>query len=115
MLFSNKVYNTIKFLALFVLPFIGVLYFIYLGIFGVINEDVRILGGVLSLILFLSSVMTTSSNSYFKSGKDTDGVLQIEKRELKDIYRLQLNSDLEDLGEKKRIILVVDPKAKISD
>ncbi len=45
-----------------------------------------------------------------------DGTLQIDVRNPdKDIYRLKLDGAIEDLADKKRIVLVVDSKANLSD
>jgi hypothetical protein len=70
--------------------------------------------GIYMLCGFILGIV--SSNIYRNSKKNTDGTLQVDVRNPeKDIYRLQLNSDLQDLSKKKKIILIVDPKAKLSN
>jgi len=45
----------------------------------------------------------------------TDGTLMIDRSsEEKDIYRLNLNSDIADLATKKTVVFSVDPNAELS-
>ena len=114
MLLSNKVYDVIKWIARYLLPFTGSC-FALVTVMG-LQYGVKIIGAIFALILFLSMLLDLSSRTYLKSGANTDGTLQIDVRDIeKDIYRLQLNSDIEDLADKKRITLIVDPNAKLSD
>jgi hypothetical protein len=114
MLLSNKVYDTLKWIAQYLLPATGTLYFALAAIWGLPYGE-QIVGTISALTIFLGVILGISSITYIKSGADTDGTLQIdEQNSEKDIYRLQLNSALENLSEKKKITLLVDPNAKLS-
>jgi hypothetical protein len=115
MLLSNKVYNTLKWISQYLLPASGTLYFVLAAIWGLPYGE-QIVGTISALIIFLSVILGISTNTYVKSGKDTDGILQVDVRNpYKDIYRLQLNSDVEDLADKQKITFIVDSKANLSD
>lgn len=114
MLLTDKTYNILKWFIQYFLPIIGGLYSIGFFIFD-FPFSKEVVGSILILIMFFEIILKISSVTYQNSGKDTDGTLQIEKRDLKDIYRLQLNSELEKLAEKKKITLLVDSNAKLSD
>ncbi len=115
MILSNKVYNTLKWIAQYLLPASGTLYFALAAIWGLPYGE-QIVGTISAVTIFLGVILGISSASYIKSGVDTDGTLQVDvTNPEKDIYRLQLNSSLEDLAGKSKISLKVDPKAKLSD
>ncbi len=115
MLLSNKVYNTLKWVAQYLLPAGGTLYFALAAIWGLPYGE-QIVVTISAVTIFLGVLLGMSSASYIKSGADTDGTLQVDMTNPeKDIYRLQLNSDLADLAEKSKISLKVNPNAKLSD
>ena len=113
MLLSNKVYDTLKWMALFYIPVVGTfLYFLIVRVFG-LSYGKEILTITLALVLLLGTFLRISADTYTKSG--ADGILYIEIRDLKDIYRFQFNDTLENLAERKKVTFIVDAKAKISD
>ncbi len=115
MLLSNKVYDTLKWIAQYLLPASATLYFALAAIWGFPYGE-QVVGTISALTIFLGVLLGISTNTYIKSGADTDGVLQVDvTNPEKDIYRLQLNSSLEDLAGKDKISLKVDPNAKLSD
>lgn len=115
MLLSNKVYDTLKWIAQYLLPASATLYFALTVIWGFPYGE-QVVGTISALTIFLGVILGISSNSYIKSGTDTDGTLQVDVRNPdKDIYRLQLNSDLEVLADKQKVTFIVDSKAKLSD
>jgi len=115
MLLSNRVYDTLKWIAQYLLPAIGTLYIALATIWGLPYGE-QIVGSISALTIFIGVILGISSRTYVKSGADTDGTLQIDTSSPeKDIYRLQLNSDLENLAEKAKVSLKVDPNAKLSD
>lgn len=68
--------------------------------------SVSLVAGILSLLTSVRGLPEVA----------TDGVLQIDStQELKDTYRFALNSELETLGKKKRLVFKVDPNAKLSE
>jgi hypothetical protein len=114
MLLSNKVYDILKWIAQYLLPASGTLYFALAAIWGLPYGE-QIVGTISALTIFLGVILGISSNSYIKSGADTDGTLQIDtSNPQKDIYRMQFNGNVENLGNKKRVIFTVDKNSKLS-
>ena len=73
---------------------------------------------MLSIIcaLIVGMIIGICLTVYVMSITGTDGTLQIDiSNPVKDIYRLDLKNELENLSKKKKIILVVDTKAMLSD
>lgn len=115
MLLSNKVYDTLKWIAQYLLPATATLYFALAAIWGFPYGE-QVVGTISALMIFLGVLLGISTNTYVKSGADTDGTLQIDTRNPeKDIYRMQLNSELQDLAEKPKVTFIVDAKAKLSE
>lgn len=113
MLLNNMIYNILKSAQYFFIIFVGSYSVAALSSNAPLKKE--LICWIMIYIMFSEIILLISSMSYHKAKKDTDGTLQIEIRDLKDIYRLQLNTPLEDLAKKKSIILLVDPKAKLSD
>ena len=115
MLLSNKVYDTLKWIAQYFLPASATLYFALAAIWGLPYGE-QVVGTISAVTIFLGVLLGISTNTYIKSGADTDGTLQVDTSSPeKDIYRLQLNSNLENLAEKAKVTLKVDPNANLSD
>ena len=115
MLFSNKVYDILKWITRYLLPASGTLYFALASIWGLPYGE-QIVGTISSFTIFLGVILGISSVTHKKKGADTDGTLHIDVTgSEKDIYRLHLNGPLEDLSKKKKISLVVDPNANLSE
>lgn len=74
---SNKVYDILKFIAQIVLPAVGTLYFALAGIWGFPYGE-QIVGTIAAIDAFLGALLGISSAQYYKSGKDTDGTLNID-------------------------------------
>lgn len=113
MLLGNKVYDILKWVALYLLPGTATLYFTIASIWGLPYTE-EVVGTIAAVTIFLGVLLGISTNTYIKSGADTDGILQIDSSNAeKDIYRLQLNSDLEKLAEKAKVTFKVDSNAKL--
>jgi Putative phage holin Dp-1 len=112
---TNKTYDTIKWITTILLPASGTLYFALSQIWGLPNAE-QVVGTIAALTTFLGVLLGISTSSYNKAvANGSDGTLQVDLRDPnKDIYRLQLNEQLETLADKKTITLVVDPNAKLS-
>lgn len=68
--------------------------------------SVALVAGILSILTSVAGLPEVAS----------DGTLQIDPSgETKDVYRFALNSELETLGKKKRLVIKVDPNAKLSE
>lgn len=65
MIFSNKVYDVLKFIAQILLPALGTLYFALAGIWGLPYGE-QILGTITAIDVFLGALLGISSSKYNK-------------------------------------------------
>jgi len=116
MLFNNKTYNTLKWIAQFLLPGLGTLYFALASIWGLPYGE-QIIGSITALNIFMGIILGISTHEYRKSEiANADGQLLIDSTDPKrDIYRLDLGNNLEALGEKKTVTLLVKTNQNLSD
>lgn len=111
---SNKVYDTLKFIVMIVLPAIATLYIAISGVLVANGLDglpyPEVVSGIITAVVtFLGTILRISTNSY--SG---DGTLKIDTTDLeKDVYQLALDTPVEDLKGKKSVTFMVDPHAKL--
>lgn len=96
---SNKIYDVLKFIAQIVLPAAGTLYFALAGLWGFPYGE-QIVGTIAAIDAFLGAILGISSVSYYKSGKDTDGTLNIDTENEVITYNFGEVS-VDDLLEKK--------------
>lgn len=102
---SDKVYKVLKWIALYLLPALGTLYYALAGIWGFPYGE-HVVGTITALDTFLGVILGISSKNYQGSG-----TLSIdESNPEKDIYRLNLNVPVEQLSEMKTITFKVDNK-----
>ena len=107
MLLSNKMYNYLKWIAQYLLPALGTLYFALASIWGLPYGE-QIVGTITALDAFLGVILGLSSASYNKTDT-SDGTLQINTSDPeKDVYRLNLNVDPAELANKAAVTLKVD-------
>lgn len=66
MLFSNKVYDTLKWVAQYFLPAIGALYFALAGVWGFPYGE-EVVGTITAIDAFLGVILGISTVSYNKS------------------------------------------------
>lgn len=110
---NNRTYDILKWIARYLLPALGTLYFALSGIWGFAYGE-EVVGTIAALTAFLGVILGLSTKQYNKTNK-TDGVLEIDEHNWdKDIYRLNLSTGLSDLKHKKEITLKVDPNSNIS-
>lgn len=108
---SNKTYDILKYIAQYVLPAIGTLYFALAGIWGLPYGE-QIVGTVAALDTFLGVILGLSQAKYAQTG---DGTLLIDTSDpTRDLYHLDVAIPLEDIKNKSSIMLKVDPRAKLS-
>lgn len=115
MALSNKAYDTLKWIAQYVLPALGALYFTLSSIWGLPYGE-QVLGTITALDMFLGVILGVSTRSYKRLGVDTtkDGQLLIDSSDPnKDIYRLDVGN-LDDLASKDQIVLKVQPVQNLS-
>lgn len=107
MVFSNKTYDILKYIAQYVLPATGTLYFALSTIWGLPYGE-QVVGTITAIDAFLGVLLGISTNSY-KKLDNTDGVMVIDTNDpKKDIYRMELNTPVEDLGTKSKVTFKVD-------
>ena len=89
MKFSNKVYDALKWIAQYLLPAAGALYFALAGIWGLPYGE-QIIGTISAVDIFLGVILGISSASYNKEFQ-------------------QFNVPISALNETGRVIFTVDP------
>lgn len=98
MVFNDKVYSVLKWIALILLPALGTLYFALSGIWGFPYGE-QVIGTITAIDVFLGTLLGISTHNYAGDGK-----LLINKDDPeKDVYSLELNTPIDNLGEKKSV------------
>lgn len=106
---KNKTYDVLKFIAQIVLPAIGTLYFALAGIWGFPYGE-QVVGTISAVDAFLGALLGISSAQYYKSGKDTDGVIFVNESDETVDFNFG-NTTLEELlSSKKTVKLQVEEK-----
>jgi hypothetical protein len=106
---NDKTYNTLKWIAQYLLPALGTLYFALASIWG-LGYGQEIIGTITAVDIFLGVILGLSNASY-----EGHGTVQIDTfAEEKDVYRLNMNVPLEDLAQMKKVTLNIDPTAKLT-
>lgn len=109
MVLSNKAYDILKWIALYLLPAIGTLYFTLSGLWNLPYGE-QVVGTITALDTFVAVIIGISSVNY-----KGDGTLLIDtSNPEKDIYRYEVDTPLEDLPQRKKIVLTVDGHAILS-
>ena len=82
---------------------------------GAAMQDINwVMVGSVALVAGILSILT-SLTGLPEVNTPTDGTLQIDTSDpTKDVYRLSLTEEIEDLASKKTITLTVDPNAKLT-
>ena len=108
MTFNEKTYNALKWIALYLLPALGTLYFALSSIWGLPYGE-QIVGTITAFDTFLGVLLGISSANY-----EGDGTLKINADDPdKDIYNLELNIPVEELAHKDTIVFKVDSKTEV--
>ena len=105
MVFSDKVYDTLKWIAMYLLPASGTLYFALSRIWSLPYGE-QIVGTITAVDTFLGVLLGISSSNYTGDGTmtvDTSG-------EDSDVYNLSLDTPIEELPNKKTITFKVESK-----
>jgi len=79
-MFSNKVYNVLKFCALILFPALGTLYFTLAGIWNLPNAE-GVVGTIVAVDTFLGVILGISTSKYNKSDARYDGDVTIVEGE----------------------------------
>lgn len=100
-------YDTAKDVVTIYLPATSALYVGLAPVWGFPVPD-KIAITIALVMTFLGVVLKISTNSYNKSLKSTDGVLQVDQSDpTKDSYMFDISTDLEELAHQDRITLKV--------
>lgn len=101
-MFDSKTYDILKWIAQFVLPALGTLYFTISSIWGLPYGE-QILGTITAIDLFLGAVLGLSSSKY-----EGDGTMIVDTSNPdRDIYRMELSNPVETLSEKDSVVFKV--------
>lgn len=101
MVFNDKIYNALKWIAQYFLPAAGTLYFALSGIWGLPYGE-QIVGTITAVDTFIGVLLGISTANY-----KGDGTMIVNTKDPeKDVYNLEVN-DLAGLTEKKQIVLKV--------
>lgn len=104
---SNKTYDILKYIAQYVLPASGTLYFALSAIWGLPYGE-QVVGTITAVDAFLGVLLGISTSAY-KKEDHTDGVMVVDTTDpSKDIYRMELNSAPEALASKSAVTFRVD-------
>lgn len=99
---SNKTYDILKWIAQILLPAIGTLYFTLSGLWGLPNAT-AVVGTITAIDTFLGFLLGLSSSNYHG-----DGTMIVDTtNEDVDVYRMELNEPVENLGEKDSVMFKV--------
>lgn len=108
---SNKTYDILKYIAQYVLPASGTLYFALSAIWGLPYGE-QIVGTITAVDAFLGVLLGISTSAY-KKEDHTDGVMVVDTSDpTKDIYRMELKSEPEVLATKSAVTFKVDTTSK---
>lgn len=105
MVFNDKVYKALKWVALYLLPALGTLYFALAGIWGFPYGE-QVVGTITAIDTFIGVLLGISTANY-----KGDGTMVVDSTDpKKDLYTLNLNVPAEELPNKKSITFKVDSK-----
>ena len=101
---TNKVYDRLKWIAQYLLPALGTLYFAISSIWHLPYGE-QVLGTITALDTFLGAILGLSSANY-----PGDGTMVVDRSDPeKDIYRMEVNGSIDDLGNKETVMFKVKP------
>lgn len=107
MALNNKTYGVLKWIALYLLPALGTLYFALSGIWNLPYGE-QVVGTITAIDTFLGVLLGISSAKY-----NGEGTLVVNTDDPeKDVYSLNLNVPLEELANMNTITFKVDSDVK---
>lgn len=100
---NDKAYDVLKWIALYLLPALGTLYFAIAQIWGFPYGE-EVVGTITALDTFLGVILGISNKSY-----NGDGTIIVDSSDAeKDVYTLELNDDFDVLKNKDKVVLKTD-------
>src|SRR5437763_757182 len=103
-LFTNPLYDKLKFIALVLLPALGSLYFALAAIWGFPNAE-KVIGSITAIDTFLGIVLHLSNQSYYKNDNNFDGTLHVTNEDPPQVLA-EFNGNPAELSQHLRRILV---------
>jgi len=101
-MFSDDTYNALKWVAQYFLPALGTLYFTLCSIWGLPYGE-QVLGTITAVDLFVGGLLGISKRNY-----TGDGTMIVDTSDPeKDVYRMELNDELDNLANKDSITFKV--------
>lgn len=109
-LLSDKTYSTTKWVAQYLLPALGTLYFALATIWG-FPEPEKVIGSITALDIFLGVVLGISKKSYDNSEAKYDGALVVDTNHEtgNERYSLEVGIPMDDIRDKSEILFKVKP------
>jgi hypothetical protein len=104
--FSDKVFNRLKWGTGIVLPACGTLYFALAQIWGLPGGE-AILGSIIAVQAFLGVVLGISTKQYNNSDAKFDGTLTTTETPKKKIVSVETNLHPDELAKKDEVLLKV--------
>ena len=99
---SNNTYDVLKWIAQILLPSLGTLYFTLSSLWNLPFTN-EVIGTITAIDTFLGFLLERSSATY-----KGDGVMLVDRSsDDVDVYRMELNGPVEDLGEKDSVMFKV--------
>jgi hypothetical protein len=95
-LFTNRLYDRLKTIALIVLPVIAMGYYLLGTIFNLSNTE-EVLGAIVTIDGLLGGTLKAASNRYYKSGANFDGEVIVTPEDGGNKVTFALNAPPEDV------------------
>lgn len=95
-LFTNGLYDKLKFVALILLPALGTLYFALDGAWGW-GHGVQVVGSITAVDTFLGVVLHLSTAQYYQNGANFDGEVNVTPEDGGNKVQIAFNSAPEDI------------------
>lgn len=103
MVFGDKTYKVLKWIALYLLPALGTLYFALASIWGFPYGE-QVVGTITAVDTFIGVLLGISTHNY-----NGDGTLVVNTDDpSKDLYELKLNVPIDELPNRNSITFKVD-------
>ena len=116
MQFTNKTYDVLKWIAQYLLPASGTLYFALAGIWG-LGYGEQVIGTITAVDIFLGVILGISSRSYDATATATDGVFFVDNTSSpgKQLTQFVFADDITALSEKEVLTIRVKTGVSLSD
>lgn len=109
---NDKTYTTLKYIAQYVLPALGTLYFALAGIWGFPYGE-EVVGTIAAINTFLAAILGISAYQYDKAGKNISGTLYLDEMPNDSVNSfIKFNLSEEEIADKSTIKLRVQDVVK---